>query len=44
VFGVGLADRVIERLPIGVLDPFALAVRDLGVEVAGLVNAAALTV
>ena len=44
LLGVCLADRVIKRLPVGVLDAFALAVGQLGVEVAGAVNAAALAV
>ena len=41
---VALVDRVIERLPVGVLDPFALAFGQLGVEVAGPMHAAALPV
>ena len=43
-FGVLLADRLIQRLPVGVLDAFAFAVGELGVEVPGAVNAAALAV
>jgi hypothetical protein len=42
--GVGLADRVIQGLPAGVLDALALAVGELGVEVPGAVNAAPLAV
>ena len=37
VFGVLFADRVIQHLPVGVLDPFAFSVRQLGVEVARVV-------
>ena len=43
-FGVAFADRVIEGLPVGVLDAFALAVRELGVQVPRAVHAAALAV
>jgi hypothetical protein len=42
--GVLFADRVIQGLPLGVLDAFAFAVGELGVEVAGAVNSAALAV
>jgi hypothetical protein len=42
--GVVFADRVIQRLPVGVLDAFALGVRQLGVEVARAVHTAALPV
>ena len=41
---VGLTDRLIEGLPVGVLDPLAFAVRQLGVEVPRSVDAAALSV
>jgi hypothetical protein len=44
LLGVVGVDRVIERLPVSVLDPFALAFGQLGVQVAGPVHAAALTV
>jgi hypothetical protein len=44
LLGVRLANRLIQRLPVGVLDAFAFAVGDLGVEVPGAVNAATLTV
>jgi hypothetical protein len=40
LLGVALVDRVIERLPVGMLDPFALAFGQF----AGPMNAAALTV
>ncbi len=41
LLGVCLADRVLERLPVGVLDAFALSFGELGVEVARAVGAAA---
>lgn len=41
---VCLVDRVIERFPLGVLDAFALSLRELGIQVAGTVHAAALAV
>ena len=44
LLGVGLADRLVERLPVGVLDAFAFAIGQLGVQVPGAVNAAALSV
>jgi hypothetical protein len=43
-FAVLFADRLIEGLPEGVLDALALAVRELGVQVPGAVNAAALAI
>jgi hypothetical protein len=42
--GVALVERVIERLPVGVLDAFSLAFGELRVEVARAVNTAALAV
>ncbi|HYB29250.1 MAG TPA: hypothetical protein VEF89_21735 [Solirubrobacteraceae bacterium] len=44
LLGVAWVDRVITRLPVGVLDAFAFALGELGVEVVGAVNAAALAV
>jgi hypothetical protein len=44
LLGVRVADRVVERLPVCLLDPFAFALGQLGVEVAGAVNTAALAV
>jgi hypothetical protein len=43
-FAVLFVDRLIERLPVGVLDTLALSVGQLGVQVPGSVNAAALSV
>jgi hypothetical protein len=40
----GEVDAVIHGLPVGVLDAFAFAIGQLGVEVAGAVNTAALAV
>ena len=42
--GVLFADRVIERLPVGVLDALALAVGQLGLQIPSSVNTAALAV
>jgi len=42
--GIGLRDRVIQCLPVGVLDALTLAVRELGVQVPGAVNTAPLAV
>jgi hypothetical protein len=44
LLGIALADGVVERPPVGLLDAFALAFGQLGVEVAGAVHAAALAV
>ena len=44
LLGVGLSDRLIERLPVGVLDALAISVGDFAVEVAGAVNTAPLSV
>jgi len=44
LLGVAFVDRVIERLPVRMLDAFALAFGQLGVEVAGPMHAAALPV
>jgi hypothetical protein len=44
LLGVALTDRVVERLPVGLLDPLAFAFGQLGVEVAGAVHAATLAV
>jgi hypothetical protein len=42
--GVAFVDRIVERLPVGVLDALALAFGQLGVQIAGAVNAAALAI
>jgi hypothetical protein len=42
--GVPFADRLIQGLPVGALDTFALPVRQLGVQIPGAVHAAALAV
>jgi hypothetical protein len=44
LLGVAFVDRVVERLPVGVLDAFALAFGQLGVQVARPMHAAALAV
>ena len=44
LFAVLFVDRLVQGLPVGVLDALAFSVGDLGVEVAGAVNAAALAV
>jgi hypothetical protein len=44
LLGVAGADRVIERPPVGPLDPFALAFGELGEQVADAVNGAVLAV
>jgi hypothetical protein len=41
LFGVPFANRVIEGLPVGLLDGFAFSLGELGVQVAGAVHAAA---
>ena len=44
LLGVAVADRVVERPPVRLLDPLAFALGQLGVEVARAVHTAALAV